>query len=106
MTSFAQAGQVLERARWAAAAYADYDQAAVTAIAAAVADAGYAEAERFAAEAVAETGMGVVADKVIKNQACSRGILEHYRGEDFVSPRVDAARKIVEIPRRPGWCWR
>ncbi|CAJ1580112.1 aldehyde dehydrogenase family protein [[Mycobacterium] wendilense] len=102
MTSFAQAGQVLERARWAAAAYADYDQAAVTAIAAAVADAGYAEAERFAAEAVAETGMGVVADKVIKNQACSRGILEHYRGEDFVSPRVDAARKIVEIPRPAG----
>ena len=67
-----------------------------------MADAAHAEAERFAADAVAETGMGVVADKVIKNRACSRGIVEHYRGEDFVSPRVDTARKIVELPRPAG----
>lgn len=102
MSSIPQAGHLLERARWAAAAYGDYDQAAVARIVAAVADAGYAEAERFAAAAVAETGMGVVADKVIKNRACSRGIVDYYRGEDFVSPRVDAARKIVEIPRPAG----
>src|SRR4051812_46030847 len=102
MSSIPQAGHLLERARWAAAAYAEYDQAAVARIVAAVADAGYAEAERFAAAAVAETGMGVVADKVIKNRACSRGIVEYYHGEDFVSPRVDAARKIVEIPRPAG----
>jgi acyl-CoA reductase-like NAD-dependent aldehyde dehydrogenase len=44
----------------------------------------------------------VVADKVVKNRACSRGIVEHYRGEDFISPRVDPARKIVEIPRPAG----
>ena len=102
MSSIAAAGHLLERARWAAAAYAEYDQSAVASIVAAVADAGYAEAERFAAAAVAETGRGVVADKVIKNRACSRGIVEYYRGEDFVSPRVDAARKIVEIPRPAG----
>ena len=89
MTSTAQAGHMLERARWAAAAYADYDAATVTAIVNAVAEAGYAEAERFAAEAVAETGMGVVADKVTKNRACSRGIVDYYRGDDYVSPRVD-----------------
>ena len=102
MTSVAHAGHVLERARWAARAYADYDAATVSAIVTAVADTAYAEAERFAAEAVAETGMGVVADKVIKNRACSRGIVDHYRDEDFISPRVDATRKIVEIPRPAG----
>jgi acyl-CoA reductase-like NAD-dependent aldehyde dehydrogenase len=102
MSSIAAAGHLLERARWAAAAYADYDQAAVTSIVQAVAEAGHAEAERFAAAAVAETGMGVVADKVTKNRACSRGIVEYYRGEDFVSPRIDAARKVVEIPRPAG----
>lgn len=102
MTTIAAAGHLLERARWAARAYAEYDQAAVSAIVTAVADAAYAEAERFAADAVAETGMGVVADKVIKNRACSRGIVEHYRGEDFVSPRIDSVRKIVELPRPAG----
>ncbi|MHA3024486.1 aldehyde dehydrogenase family protein [Mycobacterium sp. BMJ-28] len=102
MTSTAQAGHMLERARWAAAAYAGYDAATVSAIVHAVAEAGHAEAERFAAEAVAETGMGVVADKVIKNRACSRGILDHYRGDDYVSPRVDTAAKIVELPRPAG----
>ena len=102
MTTIAAAGHLLERARWAARAYAEYDQAAVTAIVTAVADAAHAEAERFAADAVAETGMGVVADKVLKNRACSRGIIEHYRGEDFVSPRIDSARKIVELPRPAG----
>jgi acetaldehyde dehydrogenase/alcohol dehydrogenase len=102
VTTIAAAGHLLERARWAARAYAEYDQAAVTAIVTAVADAAYAEAERFAADAVAETGMGVVADKAVKNRACSRGIVEHYRGEDFVSPRIDSARKIVELPRPAG----
>lgn len=93
---------MLERARWAARAYADYDQAGVAAIVSAVADAAHAAADRFAAEAVAETGMGVVADKVIKNRACSRGIVDFYRGQDYVSPRVNTASKIVEIPRPAG----
>jgi acetaldehyde dehydrogenase / alcohol dehydrogenase len=102
VTTNSQAAHMLERARWAARAYADYDQASVSAITTAVAEAAYAEAERFAAEAVAETGMGVVADKVTKNRACSRGIVEHYRGQDYVSPRIDTAAKIVEIPRPAG----
>lgn len=102
MTSTAQAGHMLERAGWAAAAYADYNAAAVSDIVNAVADAAYTAAERFAAEAVAETGMGVVADKVTKNRACSRGIVDYYRGEDYVSPRIDETRKIVELPRPAG----
>jgi len=102
VTDIAAAGHLLERARWAARAYAEYDQTSVAAIVAAVADAAHASAERFAADAVAETGMGVVADKVIKNRACSQGIVDYYRGQDYVSPRVDAASKIVEIPRPAG----
>lgn len=102
MNNIAAVGQLLERARWAAAAFADYDRAGVDAVVTNVADAAYHEAERFAAAAVAETGMGVVADKVVKNRACSRGIVEHYRDDDFVSPRIDAARKIVELPRPAG----
>lgn len=91
-----------ERARFAAAAYADYDQLSVTRIIDAVADAGYRGAERFAADAVAETQMGVVEDKVVKNRACSRGIVEFYRDQDYVTPRIDTVRKIVEIPRPAG----
>ena len=102
MTTVAHAGHLLERARWAARAYADYEQTAVSAIATAVADAGYAAAERFAEAAVTETEMGVAAHKLIKNRAGSRGILEQYRGEDLISPRIDSVRKIVEIPRPAG----
>jgi acyl-CoA reductase-like NAD-dependent aldehyde dehydrogenase len=102
VTTLPHAGHLLERARWAARAYADYDAVTVSAIVTAVADAGYAEAERLATAAVTETGMGIAADKVVKNRARSRGILDYYRGADFVSPRVDTARKIVEIPRPAG----
>lgn len=97
-----RAGQLLERAHFAAAAYADYDRLSVARILDAVADAGYRGAERFAAEAVAETQMGVVEDKVVKNRACSRGIVEFYRDQDYVTPRIDTVRKIVEIPRPAG----
>lgn len=102
MTSTTQAGHLLQRARWAAAAYADYDAAAVHRIVDAVAEAACVAAERFAAEAVAETGIGVAADKATENRACSRGVVEHYCGADQVSPRVDTAGRSVELPRPAG----
>ena len=49
-----------------------------------------------------ETGFGVVADKTVKNRLCSRGILDAYRDHDYVTPRIDAERKIVEVPRPAG----
>lgn len=98
----AQAGHMLEQAQWAARAFADYDVAAVQRIVTAVADVAYAKAEEYAEWAVRETEMGVVADKVTKNQACSRGLLDFYAGQDFVSPRIDAPRKIAELPRPAG----
>src|SRR3546814_7838852 len=39
---------------------------------------------------------------MIKNVACSRGILETYAGHDFVTPRINDEDKIVEVPRPAG----
>jgi acyl-CoA reductase-like NAD-dependent aldehyde dehydrogenase len=100
--SVAQAGHMLERATWAAASFATYDREHVMRIVTAVAEAAYGKSREYAEWAVKETGFGVVDHKVIKNQACSRGILEQYRDQDFVTPRVDVARKIVEVPRPAG----
>ena len=55
--------QVVEKARWAAASYATYPQAAVMPIVAAVARAAAAEARRYAEWAVEETGFGIVEHK-------------------------------------------
>jgi acetaldehyde dehydrogenase / alcohol dehydrogenase len=93
---------MLERARWAAARLARMSLAETTGIVEAMADAGAASAERYAEWAVRETGMGVVAHKKIKNEICSHGIVAHYSGQDFVTPRIDADKKIVEVPRPAG----
>ena len=92
----------LETARWAAAKLARTDRATIMRIVDAVAAAGHAKARHYAEWAVRETGYGVVEHKVIKNEACSKGIVDLYRDRDFVSPRIDLARKIVELPRPAG----
>jgi acyl-CoA reductase-like NAD-dependent aldehyde dehydrogenase len=97
-----RARQMLERARWAARAFATYDHASVMRIVEAVARVAEDQAEHYAQWAVRETGFGVVADKAVKNRLCSRGILDAYRDHDYVSPRIDGDRKIVELPRPAG----
>jgi acetaldehyde dehydrogenase / alcohol dehydrogenase len=97
-----RARQMLARAHWAAGAFASYDRASVLRIAEAVAVAAHAESRRYAEWAVRETGFGVVEHKVVKNEACSLGILERYRNDDYVSPRIDAAGKILSVPRPAG----
>jgi hypothetical protein len=97
-----RAKQMLARAHWAAGAYAGYDRASVLRIAEAVAGAAHAQAAKYAEWAVKETGFGVAEHKVLKNQACSLGVLERYRDEDFVSPRLDPAAKIMSLPRPAG----
>ena len=97
-----RARQILARAHWAAAAFADYDRQTVLRIAEAVAIAAHAESRRYAEWAVKETGFGVAEHKTIKNEACSLGVFERYRDEDYVSPRVDSAAKIVSLPRPAG----
>lgn len=93
---------MVERADWAGRAFATYDNASVWRIVEAAAAALAARATEFAAAAVAETGFGVAEHKVRKNLACSTGIVETYRGQDFVTPQVDEANKIVAIPRPAG----
>ena len=97
-----RAKQMLERARWAARSFATFDRASTQRIVAAVADAAESHAEKYAEWAVRETGFGVAADKVVKNRLCSRGIADAYRDHDFVTPRIDTDRRIVEVPRPAG----
>jgi len=68
----------------------------------AAARAGAAKAREYAEWAVRETGFGVADHKVIKNLACSTGLVEAYASHDYVTPRFDPAAKIVEIPRPAG----
>lgn len=98
----AAAGHMLENARWAARAYASYSVNDVRRIVDAVAGAAQAKSLTYAEWAVRETGYGVAEHKRMKNEACSRGIVDEYGAEDFVSPRIDAQRKIVEVPRPAG----
>jgi len=100
-----RARAMLQRAEWAARAFARYPKPEVDAIVRAAAAAGAAKAREYAEWAVRETGFGVVEHKVLKNVACSTGIVDFYAGHDYVTPRVDAQAKIVEVPR-PAWCSR
>ena len=93
---------MLERAQWAARSFARYDAASVRRIVEAAAQAGAARAGEFADRAVQETGFGVAKDKVVKNLACSTGLVDYYRGHDYVNVRIDADRKIVSVPRPAG----
>jgi len=97
-----RARAMLQRAEWAARAFARYPKPEVDAIVHAAAAAGAAKAREYAEWAVRETGFGVVEHKVLKNIACSTGIVDFYAGHDYVTPRVDAQAKIVEVPRPAG----
>jgi acetaldehyde dehydrogenase/alcohol dehydrogenase len=97
-----RARQMLERARWASRSFATYNQASVRRIVEAVASAAEDNAQHYAEWAVRETGFGVVEHKAVKNRLCSRGVLDAYRDQDFVTPQVDPDRKMVEVPRPAG----
>jgi acyl-CoA reductase-like NAD-dependent aldehyde dehydrogenase len=101
-TDVPQARAMLERAEWAARSFRTLDKQAVDRILEAVVNAALQHAQEYAERAVAETGFGVVEHKRIKNEACSRGVLDYYAGHDFVTPRVDEGAKIVEVPRPAG----
>ena len=71
-----RARAMLQRAEWAARAFARYDKQAVDRVVHAAARAGAAQARDYAEWAVRETGFGVADHKVIKNLACSTGLVE------------------------------
>jgi acetaldehyde dehydrogenase / alcohol dehydrogenase len=97
-----RARAMLQRAEWAARAFARYSKPAVDRIVHAAAEAAAAKASEYAERAVRETGFGVAAHKAIKNLACSTGLVDAYRGHDYVTPRFDPVAKILEIPRPAG----
>jgi acetaldehyde dehydrogenase / alcohol dehydrogenase len=97
-----RARAMLQRAEWAARAFARYDKQAVDRVVHAAAQAGAARAREYAEWAVRETGFGVAEHKVIKNLACSTGLVETYAAHDYVTPRFDPVAKIVEVPRPAG----
>ena len=97
-----RARMMLDRARWAATAFATFDRERTRRAVEAVAEAAYQKAERFAIAAVEETGMGVVEHKRRKNEACSRGIVERYAVGDYVDAQIDAEAKIVSVPKPAG----
>jgi len=68
----------------------------------AVAEVAFSQAQYYAAWAVRETGMGVVEHKKLKNELSSRAVVDFYENTDLVNPRVDEARKMVEIPKPAG----
>lgn len=98
----AKAELVLENGRWAAAEFSRYDRERTQAIVQAVAAAAHAKAGDYAEWTVKETGFGVAAHKKQKNQLSSQGLVEHYADWDFINPKIDEAKKIVEIPRPAG----
>jgi acetaldehyde dehydrogenase/alcohol dehydrogenase len=100
--SAATAQSILQRAVWAARAYADFDADAVNHVVSQVVTTAESKATHYAEWAVRETGFGVVEHKIIKNLACSRGLHDTYRDSDFVSPRLLPDAKIVELPRPAG----
>jgi len=97
-----RARAMLQRAEWAARAFARYDKQAVDRVVHAAARAGAEKAREYAEWAVRETGFGVAEHKVIKNLACSTGLVEAYATHDYVTPRFDPGAKIVEVPRPAG----
>lgn len=97
-----RARMMLQRGHWAAELFANYDRERVIRICEAVAEVAYDNAERLADWAVEETGMGVAEHKRLKNEMLSRGLWDYYKDHDYVSPRIDDAAKILELPRPAG----
>jgi len=100
--SLSSAHMQLGRAGWAARYYGAYDRARVLRIADAVAQAAFERAGHYAEWAVRETGFGVAAHKQLKNELSARAVLAHYRDLDLVTPRVDAEKKLLELPKPAG----
>ncbi len=97
-----KADLVLERARWATSIFERYDSHTTIKIVQAVSDSAFEMAEEFAGKAVEETGFGIKEHKRIKNEMASRYLFNYYVEQDFVNPRVNEKKKILEIPRPAG----
>jgi acetaldehyde dehydrogenase (acetylating) len=98
LQSIQEARHLVKRAKEAQKVFFRFNQYEVDTVVAAMAEAGYRNAEKLAKLAVEETGMGVVAHKVIKNVFGSRDTWEAIKDVKTVGViGRDEAKKIVEI---------
>ncbi|MDE0307329.1 MAG: aldehyde dehydrogenase family protein [Albidovulum sp.] len=97
-----RADVMLENAKWASHVFERFDRNATMRVVDSVAAAAHEGASRFAELAVEESGFGVVAHKRIKNELTAMPLVGYYREDDYVNPRIDEKKKIVEIPRPAG----
>lgn len=100
LVSVQEARRLAVEAREAQRAFFHTSQEQVDRICAAMAEAAFQASERLAQMAHEETGYGVPAHKVLKNQLGSKGVWDSIKGVPTVGVlRRDEQRKIVEI----GW---
>lgn len=97
-----EADALLTGAEQAAAAFVDYDRARVEKIVRAVAEVALEQAETLAERAVEETGFGVVADKILKNQTIAMTFLEEYADANYCDQRSDSGKRMLMLPRPAG----
>ncbi|HEX2784397.1 MAG TPA: bifunctional acetaldehyde-CoA/alcohol dehydrogenase [Ilumatobacteraceae bacterium] len=97
----AELDQVVSRARGAADAFRDLDQAAVDRIVHAMVVAGLEHAVELALLAVEETGFGVIEDKVVKNYVATEFLYDYLRGKKSVGVIDEDAEAGLEWIAEP-----
>ncbi|MCR4426402.1 MAG: acetaldehyde dehydrogenase (acetylating), partial [Firmicutes bacterium] len=98
LASIAEARRLIERAQAAQEKLLDFSQADIDRVCAKMAEVGYANAGSLASMAVEETGLGVVKDKVVKNQFATKNVWDHIRGLRTVGIiSEDPVRGVSEI---------
>lgn len=101
--SIQEARTLLQAAGQAKEILAGFDQQQTDRIVAAMAQAGYENAKRLAEMAVTETGFGVVADKILKNQFATKNVYEFIRDLKTVGMiHEDPVRRVMEIAEPMG----
>lgn len=98
----ASAHMKLSRAHWAVMKFGKADRQTVLRVAEAVARTAHEKAGFYADWAVRETGFGVAEHKKIKNEFSALPLLDFYRDQDLVSPRLHPDTKIIELPKPAG----
>ncbi len=103
LLSIQEARTLLQRAREAQQIFKTFSQEQVDAVFAAIAEAGFAAADKLARMAVEETGYGKVQDKLVKNRFATRDVYEAYIGMKTVGViQEDRQRRVVEIAEPVG----
>ena len=93
---------MLERARWAAAAFADLDRPTTLRIARAVADAGFAKARTMPSGRCARPASASSSTSGSRTSCARAASTSPTPAQDFVGPAIDAERKIVRVARPAG----